>query len=233
MKHIPRFFLKADLYTGREISLLPNQMHHASSVLRLSVGGTLRVFNSEFGEWNCEIVDVKKRLVKCISIFKENKEVEGPVVACALINPKRFDFFLEKATELGVGEVIPIASQYSNYKSINLKKAEQKIIQACEQSHRLSVPILQKTMKIEDFLQKYSRDHRILVGDEKFSRRKSWDLLKKKSVVLIGPEGGFSEEEYNLFDIYEDLYTISLGPNILRSETAALAIISIWGEKFL
>ncbi|MDR0632188.1 MAG: 16S rRNA (uracil(1498)-N(3))-methyltransferase [Holosporaceae bacterium] len=177
MKHIPRFYLETDLVEGKEVSLSPNQMHHAGNVLRLVSGDTVRIFNPRCGEWNCEISDIKKRSLECVSLFKKAQtEESGSVIACSLINPKRFDFFLEKATELGVSEIIPVISCRSQYKSINLEKSKQKIIQACEQSRRISIPILREIMAVEDFLLKYS-DRKILVGDERSSCLKLENIL--------------------------------------------------------
>jgi 16S rRNA (uracil1498-N3)-methyltransferase len=233
MKHIPRFYLETDLVEGKEVFLSPNQMRHAGNVLRLIAGDIVRVFNPQCGEWNCEISDIKKRSLKCVSLLKKAKEEKnGSVIACSLINPKRFDFFLEKATELGAGEIIPVVSRYSQYKSLNLEKSKQKIIQACEQSRRISIPVLRGIMAIEDFFQKYS-DHKILVGDERFSGSKLEDILEEKSIFLVGPEGGFSDDECNLFDTKKNIYRFSFGTNILRSETAAIAFAAIWGHKFL
>ncbi|MDR0753120.1 MAG: 16S rRNA (uracil(1498)-N(3))-methyltransferase [Holosporaceae bacterium] len=231
MKHIPRFYTVAELYDGVKVSLLPDQLHHATAVLRLSIGDVVRVFNSTYGEWNCKIIDAKRGALECVSMLKKYSNEAGPAVACALVNPKRFDFFLEKVTELGVEEIIPIVFQRGNYRNINLRKAEQKIIQACEQSQRLSIPVLRKVMKLKDFLSEYSRNYRILVGDEKFSELKLSDVIQEKCVFLVGPEGGFSNEEYDLFSI-ENLYKFTIGSTILRSETAAIAFVSVWRDKF-
>jgi 16S rRNA (uracil1498-N3)-methyltransferase len=113
-----------------------------------------------------------------------------------------------------------------------LRKAEQKIIQACEQSQRLSIPLLREVMQLKDFLLKYSSDYRILIGNERFSELKLSDVIREKCIFLIGPEGGFADEEYNLFSIYKNLYKFTLGSTILRSETAAIAFISVWRNKF-
>ncbi|MDR2646328.1 MAG: 16S rRNA (uracil(1498)-N(3))-methyltransferase [Holosporaceae bacterium] len=232
MKHVPRFYTAAELCDGGKVSLLPDQLRHATAVLRLSVGDMVRVFNSPWGEWICEIIDAQRGALKCISMLKKCFNETGPAVACTLINPKRFDFFLEKVTELGVSEIIPIVSQRSNYKNINLRKAEQKIIQACEQSQRLSIPTLREVMKLKDFLPKYSSNYRILVGDEKFSKLKLSDVIREKCVFLVGPEGGFTDEEYKLFSIYKDLHKFTIGSTILRSETAAISFVSVWRDKF-
>jgi 16S rRNA (uracil1498-N3)-methyltransferase len=231
MKHVPRFYMGVDPEEGEEIFLSFEQAHHAINVLRLSAGDVVRIFNSR-EEWNCEIVDVKKRSLKRVSLFRKSKPEKGPAIACSLINPKRFDFLLEKVTELGASEIIPIISQYAQYKDLNLRKAEQKIIQACEQCGRFSVPLLKKTTKLEDFLLKCSIDCKILVGDEKFSGSKLEDIMEEKSVFLVGPEGGFSDEEYNLFDACKNLRKFSIGTNILKSETAAIAFVSVWSCRF-
>ncbi|MDR2781328.1 MAG: 16S rRNA (uracil(1498)-N(3))-methyltransferase [Holosporaceae bacterium] len=232
MKHIPRFYSEADLGENISVALSLEQMHHASNVLRLSSGDLVRVFNSQFGEWNCKIVDVKKRLVECTSLFHESRIEKGPIVACSLINPKRFDFFLEKVTELGVSEIIPIISQYTQYRELNLQKALQKIILACEQSRQFNIPVLREITKIEDFLKKYTLNYQVLVGDEKCCNEKLRDIILEKSAFLIGPEGGFSDEEYILFAEYNNLKKFSFGNNILRTETAAIAFVSAWKSCF-
>jgi 16S rRNA (uracil1498-N3)-methyltransferase len=139
---------------------------------------------------------------------------------------------VEKVTELGASEIIPIISQHSQYQNINFKKLEQKIVQTCEQCQRIDIPSLQKAIKIEDFLQKYCRDYKIFVGDERPSETNLDDIIEKKSIFLVGPEGGFSTTEYNFLDRYEKLQKFHLGPNILRSETAAIAFVSVWICKF-
>jgi 16S rRNA (uracil1498-N3)-methyltransferase len=224
--------VEADLAEGRAVFLSPDQMHHASNVLRLKTEDLVRVFNARCGEWNCKIVDVKKRCVEIQSLFCNSRIEEGPRVACSLINAKRFDFFLEKATELGVSEIIPIISQYTQHKDLNRLKAEQKIILACEQSRRLSIPVLKETIMIENFLKKYTLSYQILVGDERCFGVKLASVLRKESIFLVGPEGGFSQEEYNLFDAYQNIKKFSFGNNILRTETAAVAFVSVWRNYF-
>ncbi|MDR1334526.1 MAG: 16S rRNA (uracil(1498)-N(3))-methyltransferase [Holosporaceae bacterium] len=232
MKHIPRFYVDADFGEGERIFLSPDQMHHAANVLRLKVGDLIRVFNIRCGEWNCEIVDVKKRCVEVQSLFRSSRPEEGAKIACSLINPKRFDFFLEKATELGVSEIVPIISQYTQHREFNRLKAEQKIILACEQSKRFSIPILNEAMILENFLKKYSIKFPVLVGDERCSEVSLASVMEKEIFFLVGPEGGFSEEECNLFDTYKNVKRFSFGNNILRSETAAIAFVSIWRNYF-
>jgi 16S rRNA (uracil1498-N3)-methyltransferase len=207
--------------------------HHITKVLRLSEGDTLHVFNEQYGEWEAKITCLKKCEVICQTLIAKTKKEVGPAVACALINPNRFFIFLEKVTELGATEIIPIITQYTQHKIFNNEKAEKIIIQASEQSKRFSVPTLKKTVKLEEFLQDFDCNGKILVGNEKCSGKRLNDILEEKCVFLIGPEGGFSSHECALFEKYDFVKTFNFGLNILRSETAAIAFVSAWCNKFI
>lgn len=227
MRHIPRLYLNCKLSEGAVVTISVAQMHHAANVLRLKVGDTIKVFNEEFGEWNCEISDIKKRTVACISLFKECKsDKDGAILACSLINPNRMSILLEKVTELGVSEIIPIISQYTQYRKFNHEKAMQIIIGACEQSGRITLPKLANIVKLDDFLEKYPYDCKMIVGDENFSGDLSLNIMKQKRIFLVGPEGGFSESEREMFDKYKFIEKVFLGNDILRSETAAIAFVA-------
>lgn len=218
---------------GIEVSLSPDQMSHATMALRLTNSGIVRVFNAEYGEWECKITDTVKRSVRCVSQIHPARIEKGASVACALINPKRFDFFLEKATELGIGEIIPIISQRTQPQRINWVKSRQKIIHACEQCRRFSVPVLREVIQMKDFLRKYASDYKILVGDERLSVQTLANILEEKCVFLVGPEGGFSDDEHNLFNVHPNVHKFTFGKNILRTETAAVVFTAIWGSKFI
>jgi 16S rRNA (uracil1498-N3)-methyltransferase len=232
MRHIPRFYTEFDVSEGQRVFLSPDQIHHAANVLRLTVGDVVRVFNSECGEWNCKIANIKKGYAEAVSLLRKSKPEKGFIIACPLINPKRFDFFLEKVTELGVTEIIPIVSRYTQYREMNAQKAKQKIILACEQSGRFSIPTLTEITKIDFFLKKYTADYQILVGNINGFSIESTSFSEKENIFLVGPEGGFSDEEYNLFDVCKNVVKVSLGDNILRTETAAIAFASIWRSYF-
>ena len=230
MRHVPRFYVNCELKEDGPVVLTAAQMHHAANVLRLKIGDTVRVFNEKSGEWHCEIYDVKKCSLGCVSLFKERRtDEDGPILACCLINPNRMPILLEKVTELGVSEIIPVISQYTQYKHFNYDKTMQTIIGACEQSGRISVPKLANIVKLEDFLEKYPYDCKLLIADEGFSEKKSGKntIPKEKCAFFVGPEGGFSDSERDLFNKYDFIERISLGNNILRSETAAIALAAM------
>lgn len=225
MKHIPRFYIDCELTEGSAVVMSRAQMHHAANVLRLKVGDTVRIFNEKCGEWNCKISDIKKCEVICISLFKETRIENGSILACCLINPNRMWIMMEKVTELGVSEIVPIISQYTQHQNFNHEKARQIIIGACEQSGRMTAPKLADVVKLNNFLEKYPYDSKLIVGDESFSGKKT-DLNPDRCAFLVGPEGGFSESERKSFDQYNFIEKVSLGNNILRSETAAIAFVA-------
>lgn len=241
-KHIPRFYLRDEQEAEEEVILQisVDQMHHAARVLRLKVEDEVWIFNEYIGEWSCKINDVKKCLVKCIKQIRSAR-AEKPkklfTIAFSLINPSRMSFLIEKITELGVNEIIPVISQYTQKKRFNRKKAEQVAIEACEQTGRVKPPKLCEVMTLEAFLLDFVKEvesnggsRKLFVADEicRDCSTTTPFLAVKDPAFLVGPEGGFSDAERDLFDKYSNhIQRISLGPNILRSETAAIAISSI------
>jgi 16S rRNA (uracil1498-N3)-methyltransferase len=226
MKHSPRLYVEGPLSPELEVKPDAIQMHHLVNVLRLKVGDAARVFNEKYGEWNCVLIS--KCLLKCETLFKEAGAISGPTVAFCLINPNRMSVLLEKITELGVSAIVPIISQHTQYRKFNVYKARQIIIGACEQSGRISVPQLSSPIRLEQFLLEYDYNCPLIVGDETLSGEPLTALLVSSCAFLVGPEGGFSNFERSLLDHYPFVKKATLGHNILRSETAAIAFMSAW-----
>ena len=227
MKHIPRFFYPQKIETA-DILLSAEQMHHANKVLRLSENDEVRVFNPIDGEWSCSIKSVKKNIVAPIKQIVQPREEQGSTIACALINPHRFAIMAEKVTELGATRIVPIITDFTQYKTINRNKVQQTIIQACEQSRRLSVPELDEPISLRKFLERFPVDKNLYVGMEDSSKTKQDSpLVDVDSCFLIGPEGGFSDNEIAMFSELDFIKTLHLGCNILRSETAAIAFAAL------
>ena len=230
--HIPRFYLKEEDVEAAEgdiIKINQAQMHHAANVLRLRIGDTVKIFNEKIGEWECAIHDVKKCLLKCTNqkIPPCNENRTEIIAAFSLINPARMSILLEKITEIGVTKIIPIVSQYTQQRKFNKEEAEQILIGASEQSGRLNIPKLHDVEILEDFLSKYNYECKLIVADENLKTRKNSILSMLRShkyAFLVGPEGGFSDTERELFEKYDFIEKISLGKNILRSETAAIVL---------
>lgn len=232
MKHIPRFYVDEALEKGDVVKLSIAQMHHAFSVLRMTEGDVLHLFNEEFGEWLARVDNRKNGLVVCDELLVEPREEKGPRLACCLINPSRFSMVLEKSTELGVCEIIPIVSQFSQYRTINKDKCIQTLISAAEQSCRLSIPKLFDIVSLADFIKNFPPKDTLLVGDTSANSKRLREVMAENCTFLVGPEGGFSEAEREIFSSCELIKTFYFGNNILRAETAAISFLSSWVEKF-
>jgi 16S rRNA (uracil1498-N3)-methyltransferase len=229
MRHVSRFYVcNNSAHEGDLVPISNTQMHHAVNVLRKKTGDIVRVFNHNIGEWNCEIFDIKKCVLKCINLFRKYSGAENEsVLAFSLINQNRMAILLEKATELGVSKIIPIISSYTQVKKFSIDRAMQIVIGASEQSGRMDIPEISNVIELKEFIKNHGEDGTIIVGDESITENQNniCDFLDKKYVFLIGPEGGFSESEKELFNEYGFIKKISLGPTILRSETAAIAFM--------
>ncbi len=233
MKHIPRFYFPDEISDREDCPISPQQMFHASKVLRLKEGDNIRIFNGVSGEWECIIKNIKKNIVRPLELIREPREEPGPSIACALINPSRFSILVEKITELGVQNIYPITTDFTQYKTFNRQKIEQIIIQACEQSKRLTIPTIHNTNSLEKFIGKFPKNQKLLIGIEKKSTTSNIKLLNRNDVFLVGPEGGFSDREIEVFNSETTVSTFYFGRNILRSETAAISFISFWIAKYV
>lgn len=232
MRHIPRFYVDTLLDVGSVVTLSAAQMHHAFSVLRISDGDVVHIFNEKFGEWQAHVSNRKKGFVICDNILIKPKIEKGPCLACCIINPNRFSMILEKATELGVIEIIPIISQFSQYRTLNRDKCMQTIISAVEQSCRLSIPNLGNVVPLSAFIENFPQNRTLLVGDTSGNPKQLRDIISENCTFLVGPEGGFSEEERQIFSRHNFIKNFRFGNNILRSETATTAFLSSWVEKY-
>lgn len=229
MKHIPRFYVNAHLYNGSIVVVNQTQMHHAVNVLRMQVGDNIRVFNERFGEWNSIILDIKKLYFQCVDlIVPPNKNEDEISVAFPIINPNRMSFLLEKITELGVTKILLLISQYSQSKNFNINRFRHIVIGACEQCGRINIPEICSPIYLQDFLENYKSKRNLVLLDEVYdntSKRLS-DFFYKKCIFLVGPEGGFSDNERELFKKYDFIEKVSLGKNILRTETAVMICVA-------
>ena len=233
MKHIPRFYVFNEISDQGSLCISPQQMFHATKVLRLKEGDKVRIFNSTSGEWECAIKNIKKNIVTSLELIKKPQKEPGPSIACALINPTKFSIMVEKITELGVQNIYPVVTEYTQYKTFNRQKIEQVIVQACEQSKRLTIPMIHDVISLEKFLGNFSKDQKLLVGIEKGNTTGNIQLLNQNDMFLVGPEGGFSDREVDMFNAENSVSTFYFGRNILRSETAAIAFIAFWIAKYI
>lgn len=238
---IPRIYIDQALAITDSVLLNENASHYLSKVLRMQEGRELIVFNGQGGEYSAQIKEIgKKQIAIQISQFSEGNR-QSPLelhLAIGISRGERMDWVLQKATELGVTQIIPLITERTEVK-IKGEKQDKKmqhwqqiIISACEQCQRNLLPILQEPQAIDNWLKTVSTDYRFVLhhrNDQSLSESSA----PKSVTLLIGPEGGLSEEEIILAE-NEKFQSLRLGPRVLRTETAPVAAISLvqylWGD---
>lgn len=226
MKHIPRIYTNKQLFENAIITVDFDTTHHLLNVLRINDGGHIKLFNAEYGEWDA-ICDVRKKDINIVvqTLIKEPTVEVGFTVIFALIVPSKMHIILEKATELGAAQFYPIITEYTQNKSFNLTKAETIVRNAAEQCGRLSVPIVHNSISLKNLLSMWPENVQITVGD--LCDNYDTNPLNRESCFLIGPEGGFSVADREMFAKYKFIKTIQIANNILRAETAAVAFSAL------
>jgi len=229
---------KVRLYFSNKIQsdlvshLTQEQSHYVKDVMRLKKGDYLSVFN-EKGEWNASIEDYEKEGVR-IKILKKvrDKDNEKNIwLAFSPIKQNLLNLIIQKGTELGVQKFIPVLSERTNVKEINIKRIKKIIVEACEQSNRISVPEITKLETLKIFLSNFPKKGCLVFCDINCNKNDLKFFLSKKDLgpvcILVGPEGDFSENERKLIINLEQSKSISLAKNILRAETAAIAALTL------
>ena len=229
---LKRLFFKESLTAGESVSLPKDQIHYLATVLRMCEGDEVRVFNGRNGEWLGKLTKLSKRQAEIALRKQLRKPMAMPNVTLAFAPVKRHRtaFIFEKATELGVARFEPILTARTQFPKLNLDKARAQIIEAAEQTERLDIPDLFKPEKLLDWLGTQSGRH-IIFADEAGEGTPAIEALSRApapATLLIGPEGGFTEEERDALRGHKDVIRVSLGPRILRADTAALSLLSLW-----
>ena len=228
-----RLFYDKSLPINFSSKLSKSQSHYIYKVMRVGVGQTFSLFNQN-GEWEARIENYSNQVVDFLVIKKirsneKNKEIW---LAFAPIKLNYLNLMIQKATELGVTKLIPILTERTIVRKINLERINKIVIEAAEQSNRLDIPKIEKLTKFENFL-KENKNTNIVFGDLNTNNIK-FNLKEESSVcVLIGPEGDFTEDERSMIFNQKNITPIKINENILRSETAAISMLSLIGFKFL
>ena len=230
---------KIRLYFSKELKanllshLSNEQSHYIKNVMRLKPGDTISLFNSMNGEWSVKIVNHNKENTEFkVEKLIENKKLENDLwLAFSPIRKNYLDMMIQKTTELGIQKFIPILSERTIVKEINIERLKKIIIEASEQSNRISVPEIKNLGTLKDFLNKFPNDGSLIFCDINCEKSDLKNILSKKKqrpvCILIGPEGDFSEKERQLIIERKEIFSLSLANNILRAETAAIAAVTI------
>ena len=226
MSNIRLFFAKS-LSLNLTDNLDKSQSHYVSKVMRVKENEVFSLFNSS-GEWEAKILNISKSIVE-FNITKRLRHKENTKelwLAFSPIKSNYFNFMIQKATELGVTKFLPIIFDRTIVRKINKERLKKVIIEAAEQSNRITVPIIEEPQKLKNFL---NNDMDLLFTDLNTNNTKInlKNLTAKPTCVIIGPEGDFSEEEREEILKFNGVQPIKISENILRSETDVISAISI------
>lgn len=232
-----RLHVSASLSEAAPITVSEGQAHYLRNVLRLGPGDELAVFNGRDGEWRARIEVAAKKSATLVVVEQTRPHQDEPDVwlAFAPIKRARIDFVAQKATELGVAVLWPIMTRRTIVDRVNVGRLTANAIEAAEQSERLTIPEVRPPEKLDRVLKNWPEDRTLILCDETRAGRPLADVLsdphfcsKKHVGFVIGPEGGFAEEELDRLRSLPFVTSISLGPRLLRADTAALAVVAAW-----
>ena len=229
-----RLFINKKLSSNLIIYIKEKQHHYLKSVLRIKIDDEIMLFDNITGEWFSRVISINRDNI-VLQVSKKNKDLskESNIwLAFAPIKQHRLNITIQKATELGVTKFIPCTTNYTNNNFLNYNNLNLNIIEAAEQCERLSLPSLEKQIKLEDLLANHPKDRALIFCNEHYESTESMfsSLVRLKEnfqkwTLLIGPEGGFSETEIDIIKKTLNVIPVSLGKRILRSDTAATAAL--------
>jgi 16S rRNA (uracil1498-N3)-methyltransferase len=222
-----RLMVECPLAAGAAIAITDTQTHYLASVMRAAPGDMLRVFNGADGEWQARIETVTRKAVTLTALHQTRGQAPPPdIILCfALLKRQKTDLVIEKATELGVAAIRPVITARTQADHVNLTRLRAIATEAAEQCEGLSVPAIAEPVQLAPLLQSWP-GRPLYVADE---RRIAAHLRPTSGPagLLIGPEGGFSDSEIEMIARHEHVRRVSLGPRILRAETAAIAALTL------
>ena len=227
-RSLPRLFVRSPLGDGASVELGAGQANYLGNVMRLGVGAELLVFDGSSGEWLARIAEAgRKRMT--LTVERKTREAETiPDVwlAFAPIKRAQTDWLAEKATELGVARLLPVITQRTIAERVKNERLEAIAIEAAEQCGRTVLPDIDPPITLKHLLQYRDALRTLYFADEAGGEWAPDAFTPGASIILVGPEGGFTDEERRAIRTSPNAIPISLGPRILRAETAALAALA-------
>lgn len=227
----PRLFVDTALSDGARIVVDGGQAHYLTGVMRLKPGAPVRLFDDATGEWLAEVAEVRKRdLTLAVTAHLAPRETVPDLwLVFAPIKKGRIDWLVEKACELGVARLVPAITQRTIVDRLNLDRLRAHLIEAAEQCGRTALPELAEPRPLRDILRDWPAERMLIHADETGGAPSLAQVARAgPAAILIGPEGGFAEEERAAIAAIPAARGVSLGPRILRADTAAAAAIAVW-----
>jgi 16S rRNA (uracil1498-N3)-methyltransferase len=228
-KSMPRLFVRTALANGVAVELDAKQAHYLGNVMRLGAGEHVLLFDGASGEWIARIVEAGKKRMTLVAEDRTHEQESVPDLWLAFAPVKRAqtDWLVEKATELGIARLLPVTTQRTIVERVKLGRLEAIAIEASEQCNRTSVPSIDEPQSLAAFLKGQS-GRTLYFADEAGGEPAARAFEPGPATILTGPEGGFTDEERSAIRAAANAVAISLGPRILRAETAALAAVTAY-----
>lgn len=242
----PRLYLEMPLAADAPIALEREDTHYLINVLRRQVGDTVRLFNGRDGEFRARIADASKRSANLELTEKTREQTGVPDLELLFAPVKRAktDLIIEKATELGVRRIRPVTTRRTQSDRVNVERFRVIAKEAAEQTERLDLPEVETLAKLDRLIERWDSERVLIFCDEAGDDgARPWGgergraesaaaqlagLAGRPAAILIGPEGGFAPEERSVLRALDFTRAVSLGPRILRAETAAIAALTLW-----
>lgn len=231
-KSAPRLFIKNRLEAGLTVLVDGPQAHYLSRVMRITEGQAVVLCDDQTGEWAARVSSLGKRdLMLTVEALLRPREAAPDFTLCAaLLKKDRFDMVLEKACELGAARVQPVITRRCVADKLNLERARTILIEAAEQCARTALPELAEPVKLDSLLQHWDASRTLFFADENGGAPAAacFGAHPGPAALLTGPEGGFDDAERTAIRALPQAHAISLGPRVLRGETAAISGIALW-----
>jgi 16S rRNA (uracil1498-N3)-methyltransferase len=229
-KSTPRLFVEQVLADGLEVHVDSGAAHYLLGVMRLKTGAPVKLFDDLTGEYLATVSATGKRdLVLTVEAkLRERESVPDLWLAQALIKKDRFDWIAEKACELGVAHFVPVLTARCVVDKVKEDRLRAQMIEAAEQCERTALPEIAPVAKLDTMLKDWPQGRTLYFCDERGGQPFGHAIKAGPAAVLIGPEGGFTDAENTAISAHPAAVAVSLGPRILRADTAAVAAISIW-----
>ncbi len=242
----PRLYVEDDLSRGASLELDADQSHYLLRVMRLTPGSQIRLFNGRDGEWEALLAEASKKSARLNVSENTRQQAASPDIwlAFAPLKKAKTDLIIEKAVELGVSTIALVKTKRTQIHPLKVDRLNRIAVEAAEQTERLDIPTIQEPVDLSDFLSMRKTQRDLIFCDESGDdQTKPWggasgraktisSAIKPQpgasACILVGPEGGFTEDERAELLNQENVVPVSLGPRILRAETAVIAALSIW-----
>ena len=233
MSHIARLYVDQPLQNAHPVPLEDAQGKYLTRVMRLSSGDAVRAFNGRDGEWHCAL-SVSGKTVSLMPKSQTRAQTHAPnlTLLFAPIKKARTDFIIEKATELGVRTIQPVFTEFTQASRVRIDRFQSLAIEAAEQTERMDLPTILDAVPLTNAIEAWNPALPLVFCDESADAMPlaeyHGELTEAAGGILTGPEGGFSPRERDFLRAQGFIRPITLGPRILRAETAAVAALTLW-----